>query len=150
MDTDRKTTGGAKRVRVSARSEADRLEQECVRRQIRLMYDDLKSEGGFCRLRDSFYLVINRRASTETRVRLMTDALARVETIAAKSESRIPKPEAGTEVGASPKPEVTSEVPETRAPEPAAQESEVEADRITAEAAKPVEEPAEVPVLVEH
>ena len=144
MDTDRKTAGSAKKVRVSARSEVDRLEQECVRRQIRLMYDDLKSEGGSCRLRDSFYLVINRRASTETRIRLMSDALARVTAIMEKSEARSTSTEAST------RPEVPSEVAEMQAPEPAAQESEVAADRITTEAAKPVEEPAEVPVLAEH
>ncbi len=54
------------------------LEQSCRDRGIRLIYDDLQTEGGFCRAHDTYYVIINRRAAAETRVRLLSDALEKI------------------------------------------------------------------------
>ncbi len=58
------------------------LEQSCQERGIKLIYDDLQSEGGLCRLRENYYIIINRRASTETRVRILRDSLGRMGEVA--------------------------------------------------------------------
>jgi hypothetical protein len=58
------------------------LEQSCQERGIKLIYDDLQSEGGLCRLRENYYIIINRRASTETRVRILRDSLGRTGEVA--------------------------------------------------------------------
>jgi hypothetical protein len=63
---------------MSKTSRLEQLEQECKERGVRLIYDDLRSEGGLCRLRGSYYVILNRRLASETRVRIIADALARV------------------------------------------------------------------------
>ena len=56
----------------------EQLEQECHTRGVKLIYDDLRSEGGLCRLRGCYYLILNRRLASETTARIIVDALARV------------------------------------------------------------------------
>lgn len=56
----------------------DRLEQECRERGVRLIYDELRGDGGVCRLRDCYYVILNRRASVETRCRLIRSSLDRL------------------------------------------------------------------------
>jgi hypothetical protein len=63
---------------MSKKTRLEQLEQECHGRGVRLIYDDLRSEGGLCRLRGSYFLILNRRLASETRVRIIADALARV------------------------------------------------------------------------
>ncbi len=63
---------------MSKTSRLEQLEQECHTRGVKLIYDDLRSEGGLCRLRGSFYLILNRRLAAETKARIIVDALARV------------------------------------------------------------------------
>lgn len=63
---------------VPVKAVLERLEAECRERGVRLIYDDLKSEGGMCRLKGCPLLVINRRAALETRIRILRDALARL------------------------------------------------------------------------
>jgi hypothetical protein len=60
----------------------EQLEQECKERGIRLIYDDLRSEGGLCRLRGCYYVILNRRLASETRTRILADALARAQQMA--------------------------------------------------------------------
>jgi hypothetical protein len=67
---------------MSKTSRLEQLEQECKERGVKLIYDDLRSEGGLCRLRDGYYLILNRRLAAETRCRVITDALARVRDMA--------------------------------------------------------------------
>jgi hypothetical protein len=67
-----------RRSRMSKTSRLEQLEQECKERGIRLIYDDLRSEGGLCRLRGCYYVILNRRLAAETRIRIIADALARV------------------------------------------------------------------------
>jgi hypothetical protein len=76
----------------------EQLEQECKDRGVRLIYDDLRSEGGLCRLRDGYYVILNRRLAAETKTRIIGDALARmrdmIESRRAASESVSNLPEA--------------------------------------------------------
>ena len=84
---------------MSKTSRLEQVEQECKERGVRLIYDDLRSEGGLCRLRGSFYLILNRRLAAETKTRIIVDALARVrdmiETRPAVSDLVPNAPEAG-------------------------------------------------------
>ena len=84
---------------MNTKKRLEQLEQECHGRGVRLIYDDLRSEGGLCRLRGSYYLILNRRLASETKTRIIVDALARVrdmiETRPAASDSVSNVPEAG-------------------------------------------------------
>jgi len=63
---------------MSKTTRLEQLEQECHGRGVKLIYDDLRGEGGLCRLRDGYYLILNRRLASETKARIIADALARV------------------------------------------------------------------------
>ena len=63
---------------MSKTSRLEQVEQECKERGVRLIYDDVRSEGGLCRLRGSYYVILNRRLASETKTRIIVDALARV------------------------------------------------------------------------
>jgi hypothetical protein len=67
---------------MSKTSRLEQVEQECKERGVRLIYDDLRSEGGLCRLRDGYYVILNRRLASETKTRIIVDALARVRDMA--------------------------------------------------------------------
>ncbi|MBM3315849.1 hypothetical protein FJY71_08460 [candidate division WOR-3 bacterium] len=69
---------GAARSRSAVQQELARLEAECRQRGVKLVYDDLRGEGGLCRVRKSFYIIINRRASTETRIRMIGTCLGKL------------------------------------------------------------------------
>jgi len=61
---------------VKTKDVLDGLERECKQIGVKLVYDELQSEGGLCRAHDSYYVIINRRASAETRIRIIRDSLA--------------------------------------------------------------------------
>jgi hypothetical protein len=63
---------------MSIKQRLEQLEQECRNRGVKLIYDDLRGEGGLCRLRDCYYVVVNRRLASETVARIIADALTRV------------------------------------------------------------------------
>jgi len=63
---------------VNLKERLEKLEQECRDRGVKLHYDDLQGEGGYCRAKDCHYIVINRRAAAETRVRIIHEALERI------------------------------------------------------------------------
>ena len=93
---------------MSKTSRLEQLERECKERGIRLIYDDLRSEGGLCRLRGCYYVILNRRLASETRVRIIADALARVREMADA------RPAVADQVPGAPQEVMT----ETAAPEP--------------------------------
>jgi hypothetical protein len=102
----------------------EQLEQECHKRGVKLIYDDLRSEGGLCRLRGCYYLILNRRLASETKARIIADALERVQ---AMMESRPvasePVPSAAPEPTSEPVP-VAEPLAASR-PEPEYEEPEV-------------------------
>jgi hypothetical protein len=105
---------------MSRTSRLEQLEQECKERGIRLIYDDLRSEGGLCRLRDGYYLILNRRLAAETRTRIIANALARVREMA---EAR---PTVSDRVPSVPVTDATETAPVVADfPEPVYEESEV-------------------------
>jgi len=75
---------------VSSKKRLEQFEQECHTRGVTLIYDDLRGEGGLCRLRESYWLILNRRLAPETKVRIIADALARVPTRAEPPEPAEP------------------------------------------------------------
>jgi hypothetical protein len=89
---------------MSKAKQLEQVEQECKERGVKLIYDDLRSEGGLCRLRGSYYVILNRRLASETKTRIIVDALARVGDC--PRTGTVPKAEEGTvpEGGLSPKP----------------------------------------------
>ncbi|MCX6840698.1 MAG: hypothetical protein NTX53_00130 [candidate division WOR-3 bacterium] len=113
---------------MSRTTRLEQLEQECHGRGVKLIYDDLRSEGGLCRLRNGYYLILNRRLASETKARIITDALARVgdcprmgtvpktDSVASVTD-RVPSPE----LAAQPLPAATMPVIEER-PEPVYEE----------------------------
>jgi hypothetical protein len=96
---------------MSKTSRLEQLEQECHTRGVRLIYDDLRSEGGLCRLRGSFYLILNRRLASETKARIIADALARV-------PERMPQPEPAEQVSPAETAPVVVDYPEPVYEEP--------------------------------
>ncbi len=105
---------------MSRTARLEQLEQECRERGVKLIYDDLRSDGGLCRLRDGYYLILNRRLASETKARIIADALARVGDrprmgTVPKTESASPEP------AAQPLPAATEPVIEER-PEPVYEE----------------------------
>ena len=88
---------------MSKTTRLEQVEQECKERGVKLIYDDLRSEGGLCRLRGSYYLILNRRLASETKTRIIADALARVGDC--PRTGTVPKAEEGAvpEGGLSPK-----------------------------------------------
>lgn len=71
----------------------ERLEAELKSRGVRLVYDDLKGEGGLCRVKGCPWLIVNRRASIETRVRVLREALSRLAVTAPGSTQPVSEPE---------------------------------------------------------
>ncbi len=96
---------------ISKAKQLEQLELECKEQGVRLIYDDLRSEGGLCRLRGSFYLILNRRLASETRTRIITDALARV-------PERMPQPEPAVQVSPAETAPVVVDFPEPVYEEP--------------------------------
>jgi len=86
---------------VSAKRLLEQLERACQEQGVKLVYGELRGEGGLCRLRTSYYIIINRRASTETRIRIIQQALERLKEMVqggepAQSEIGDQKPEIRT------------------------------------------------------
>jgi hypothetical protein len=83
---------GSARPKSAAQQELARLEAECRQRGVKLVYDDLRGEGGLCRVRKSFYIIVNRRAATETRIRIVTAALGKLPVEQAAPAAQVPQP----------------------------------------------------------
>jgi hypothetical protein len=96
---------------MSKTSRLEQLEQECKERGVRLIYDDLRSEGGLCRLRGNYYVIMNRRLAFETKIRIIANALARV-------PERIPQPEPAVQVSPAETTPVVVDYPEPVYEEP--------------------------------
>ena len=84
---------------MNSKRRLEQLERQCVDMDVKLYYDDLRSEGGLCRLRQTFYVVMNRRSSIETRIRIIEEALAKVP--AAMAQAMAARP-VDTRTGAGP------------------------------------------------
>ncbi len=55
------------------------LEAKCAQLGVRVIYDELRSEGGVCRVKGAILIIINRRASLPTRIRILSEALKVIE-----------------------------------------------------------------------
>lgn len=70
--------GAVARQRAAVQQELFRLEAECRQRGVKLTYDDLRGEGGFCRVRSELHIIVNRRLSPERRIRIVRSCLERL------------------------------------------------------------------------
>jgi|UniRef100_A0A7C6AAE5 hypothetical protein len=57
------------------------LHLEAVAKQagIKVIYDELLGQGGFCRCKDRYYLILNARLSQNQKIDLITQALAKLD-----------------------------------------------------------------------
>ncbi len=70
---------GGRRHQLSAEERVlAELEARCVELGIRIIYDDLQGDGGLCRVRDRYLVIVNRRVSAGTRVRIINEALKKI------------------------------------------------------------------------
>lgn len=55
--------------------EIARLEEALKSYSIKIIYDTLHSEGGLCRLKDRYYVIINRYLSLDEKIDLLSRSL---------------------------------------------------------------------------
>ncbi|MEO0131771.1 MAG: hypothetical protein ABIK73_02350 [candidate division WOR-3 bacterium] len=55
-----------------------KLEAELKELSVKIIYDNLKTIGGFCRLKDRYYLIINKNASIDDKINLLLENLNRL------------------------------------------------------------------------
>lgn len=55
-----------------------KLENTLEENAVRVIYDKLKSEGGLCKVRNKYYLIINRNLSIEQKITIMSESLLEV------------------------------------------------------------------------
>ncbi len=53
----------------------EELEAELKNYSIKIIYDTLYSEGGLCRVKDRYYVIINRHLTIEEKVELLSKSL---------------------------------------------------------------------------
>jgi hypothetical protein len=53
------------------------LEARCAELGLKVIYDDLRGEGGVCRVHNRLLVIINRRCSAATKIRILEQALRR-------------------------------------------------------------------------
>lgn len=55
--------------------ELEKLEQALKEKSIKIIYDTLYSEGGLCRVKDRYYVIINRYLTIDEKIELLTRSL---------------------------------------------------------------------------
>ena len=53
----------------------EKLETELKNYSIKIIYDTLYSEGGLCRVKDRYYVIINRHLTLEEKIELLSKSL---------------------------------------------------------------------------
>ncbi|MBS4015732.1 MAG: hypothetical protein KGZ86_04780 [Candidatus Latescibacteria bacterium] len=56
------------------------LEQTLQRNSVRVIYDNLKSEGGLCKVKDKYYIIINKNISAEQKIEILSYGLMHITT----------------------------------------------------------------------
>ncbi len=90
-EEEKNKTQNQKPKKTSLEKVATELNTRCQELGIRVIYDDLYGEGGVCRLRDKYLVIINRRASLQTKIRLLEQALRKAGA-PTRIEKEIPAP----------------------------------------------------------
>ncbi|MCX7784899.1 MAG: hypothetical protein N2201_01530 [candidate division WOR-3 bacterium] len=52
-----------------------KLEEILRKKSVRLIYDVIKSEGGLCRVKNQYYLIVNRNLTLEQKIALLSKSL---------------------------------------------------------------------------
>ncbi|MEO0091320.1 MAG: hypothetical protein ABIK61_01215 [candidate division WOR-3 bacterium] len=56
-----------------------KLEEILKKKSVRLIYDVIKSEGGLCRVRNQYYLIVNRNLTLEQKITVLSKSLLALE-----------------------------------------------------------------------
>ena len=56
-------------------AQIEKLEAELKNYSIKIIYDTLNSEGGLCRVKDRYFVIINRHLTIDEKVELLTKSL---------------------------------------------------------------------------
>lgn len=51
------------------------LEETAQKNSVRIIYDILKSDGGLCKVKDKYYIIINRNISIEQKIFIISQSL---------------------------------------------------------------------------
>ncbi len=51
------------------------LEETLKSKSVRIIYDNLKSDGGLCKAKNQYYLIINKNISLEQKITILSRAL---------------------------------------------------------------------------
>lgn len=52
-----------------------KLEEILKKKSVRLIYDIIKGEGGLCRVRNQYYLIVNRNLTLEQKISILSKCL---------------------------------------------------------------------------
>lgn len=56
----------------------EKLEQTLKSNSVRVIYDTLKSEGGVCKLKEKYYVIVNRNISIDQKISILANSLMRI------------------------------------------------------------------------
>jgi hypothetical protein len=57
------------------------LEQTLQNNAVRIIYDTLKSDGGLCKVKDKYYIIINKNISVEQKIDILSQGLINISRI---------------------------------------------------------------------
>lgn len=55
-----------------------KLEDTLQENSVRVIYDVLKSEGGLCKVKDKYYIIINRNIGVEQKITILSQGLMNI------------------------------------------------------------------------
>ncbi len=60
---------------INKNDQLKQLEDTLRQNSVRVIYDVLKTEGGMCKLKDKYYVIINRNISVEQKISVLAHSL---------------------------------------------------------------------------
>lgn len=60
---------------VNKNERINELEDTLNKNSVRIIYDNLKSDGGLCKVKDKYYIIINKNISTEQKILILSQGL---------------------------------------------------------------------------
>jgi hypothetical protein len=67
-----KIKGGYNYLTMNQKEQLQKLEKALQDNFVRIIYDVLKSEGGLCKVKNQYYLIINRNLSLDQKIELLS------------------------------------------------------------------------------
>jgi Zn-dependent peptidase ImmA (M78 family) len=60
---------------INKNEQLKQLEDTLHRNSVRVIYDILKSEGGMCKVKDKYYVIVNRNISVEQKISVLAHSI---------------------------------------------------------------------------